>query len=253
MRRTLVAANWKMHGASATNAALVASILPQVPAAVDVLLLPPALYLSQVLNLCRGSRVAVGAQQIHPAAAGAYTGEISAEMVRDLGASHVLVGHSERRQLFAEDDAQVAARFVAAQRAGLVPILCVGETLQQREQGQAEAAVRSQLDAVLQQAGIQAFAQALVAYEPVWAIGTGRTAAPADAQAMHALIRARLAALDTGIADQVLLLYGGSVTDANAAGLFACADVDGALVGGASLDAEKFAGILQAAQAKSQT
>ena len=254
MRRPLVAGNWKMNGSSEFVSTFVAALLDTLPTplaaqAAELALFPPSVYLAEMLDATRNSGIAVGAQNIHPESAGAFTGEIAAEMVRELGADLALVGHSERRQLFAEDDALVAAKFLAAQGAGLTPVLCVGESLTQRDDGVAESTVLSQLEVVLERAGVAAFADAVVAYEPVWAIGTGRTATPEDAQVMHAAIRGRVAAADGAIAEGLRILYGGSVNEANATALFAQTDVDGGLVGGASLDAEQFLHIYEAAHA----
>ncbi|TDJ38478.1 MAG: triose-phosphate isomerase [Gammaproteobacteria bacterium] len=254
MRRPLVAGNWKMNGSSAFAKAFVASLLDALPTPVpadapELALFPPSVYLGQVVAQLRNSGIAVGVQNVHPESSGAFTGEIAPDMVRDLGADLALVGHSERRQLFAEDDELVVAKFLAVQRAGLTPVLCVGETLAQRDGGVAERTVLSQLEVVLERAGAAAFADAVVAYEPVWAIGTGRTATPEDAQAMHAAIRGRVAETDETIAEGLRILYGGSVNAANASTLFAQPDVDGGLVGGASLDPEQFAHLYEAAQA----
>ncbi|HEY6597689.1 MAG TPA: triose-phosphate isomerase [Pseudomonadales bacterium] len=247
MRRPVVAGNWKMHGSSASIAKLLEDLLSLEVARTDVLLFPPFAYLAEVVRRVRNTRFGVGAQNIHADAAGAFTGEVAAEMVSDVGATHVLVGHSERRQLFGESDALIARKFSAAMRAGLVPILCVGETLTDREGGRAEAVVTGQLNAVLDVVGVGAFENAMVAYEPVWAIGTGRSATPVDAQAMHAVIRARLGAIDAAVADRLRVLYGGSVNAENARALFAAKDVDGGLVGGASLNARQFMDICRAA------
>jgi triosephosphate isomerase (TIM) len=236
-----------MHGSSATIGKLLEELLPLDLTRIDVLLFPPLAYLAAVVQRVRDTRFGVGAQNIHADRAGAYTGEVAAEMVRDVGATHVLVGHSERRQLFGESDELVARKFGAAIRAGLVPVLCVGETLTQREAGRAEASVTAQLDAVLDFVGVGAFERAMIAYEPVWAIGTGRSATPVDAQAMHAVIRARVRAIDPAVADRLRVLYGGSVNAENAGALFAAADVDGGLVGGASLNAKQFMDICRAA------
>jgi triosephosphate isomerase len=212
----------------------------------EVVVFPPMAYLSTVIERTKGSGLSVGAQNIHAESSGAFTGEVAAEMVKDLGATHVLVGHSERRRWFGETDAIVAGKFAAALRVGLVPILCVGETSAERDEGRAESVVMTQLDAVIA-AGVATLRQAMVAYEPVWAIGTGRSATPVDAQSMHGAIRARIRALDAAVADGLRVLYGGSITDGNAAALFAGADVDGGLVGGASLNAEQFENICGAA------
>lgn len=247
MRRRVVAANWKMHGSTATIERLLKELQPLRVPQIDVVLLPPIAYLSDVVAHLRGSSIRAGAQNVHPEPEGAYTGEVSAEMVKDLGATCALVGHSERRRLFGEGDDVIARKFVAALRAGLQPILCVGETLAEREAGEAERVVTAQLDAVVGVAGVVALKMAMIAYEPVWAIGTGRSATPSDAQGMHRTIRERIRALDPAIADGVRILYGGSINAGNAASLFAGADVDGGLVGGASLNAGQFMEICRAA------
>ncbi len=235
-----------MHGTSASVEQLCDGLkLKGVHA--QVLILPPAAYLAAVVNRVRGKAVDVGAQHIHCAAAGAFTGETAAEMVKDLGATHVLVGHSERRQLFGETDSGCAERVAAALRAGLIPVLCVGETAAERDEGDAQRVVIKQLNAVLDLVGIRALQNAVVAYEPVWAIGTGRTATPDDAQIMHAAIRAHIAQRDLAISDAIRILYGGSVKADNAAALFAQPDIDGGLVGGASLNTGQFLEICRAA------
>jgi triosephosphate isomerase len=213
---------------------------------VDMAVFPPYPYLAQVQTMLQGSAITWGAQNLNPAPSGAHTGEVAASMLLEFGCSHVLVGHSERRTLYGESDQDVADRFAAALAAGLQPVLCVGETLEERETDQTEAVVARQLDAVLEQSGIESFAGAIVAYEPVWAIGTGRTASPEQAQAVHAFIRDKLAALDAIIAGQMRILYGGSVNGSNAADLFAREDIDGGLVGGASLKVEDFLAIRNA-------
>jgi triosephosphate isomerase len=248
MRRPLVAGNWKMHGSSAMANDLVAAVAAGVPANVDVALLPPVAYIDGLARQRARSGVEFGAQDLSAHAQGAYTGEIAGSMLKDIGCLYVLVGHSERRQYHAESNELVAAKFVAAQAAGLVPILCVGETLGEREADATEAVIARQLDAVVALAGIDAFAHAVVAYEPVWAIGTGKTASPAQAQAVHAFIRDKMAGLDATITSSLRLLYGGSVKPANAAELFGQADVDGGLIGGASLVAADFLAICAAAQ-----
>jgi triosephosphate isomerase len=247
-RRPLVAGNWKMHGSRAENTALLDAMLSQLDASrVDVLVCPPFAYLAEIATKLQGKAIAVGAQSVCAEAVGAFTGEVSASMLKDVGCRYVLVGHSERRSLYSEDSALVARKFVAAQSQGLVPVLCVGETLQQREAGQTFAVIREQLDAVISAAGIGAFAQSVVAYEPVWAIGTGLTATPEQAQEVHAFIRQSLAAHNAGVAAGLRIVYGGSVKGSNAAELFAKADVDGGLVGGASLKADEFLKICAAA------
>ena len=194
-----------------------------------------------------GSRIAWGGQNLSAHKSGAYTGEVSGAMLRDFGCSHVIVGHSERRALYGEGDEVVAEKFRAAQNVGLVPILCVGETLAEREAGETEAVIARQLDAVVHLAGVAAMDSAIIAYEPVWAIGTGKTATPAQAQAVHAFIRQRLAQLSATVAERLRILYGGSVKAANAQELFGQPDIDGGLIGGASLDAGEFLAICRAA------
>jgi triosephosphate isomerase (TIM) len=249
-RRPLVAGNWKMHGSRAENAALVTALLNELPepGSADVLLCPPFVYLSEVGRLLKGSDLRLGAQSVCAEPSGAFTGEVSAAMLKDLGCSHVIVGHSERRALYKEGDALVARKFVAAQSQGLTPILCVGETLEERDGGHTMAVVNRQLAAVVDLAGIAAFERAVVAYEPIWAIGTGKNASPQQAQEVHQHIRAALDRQDARIAGLIRVLYGGSVKAVNAAELFAMADVDGGLVGGASLNAREFVGICSAAQ-----
>ena len=249
MRRLLVAGNWKMNGSSAANAELLTGIVEGLPAgeAVDVLVCPPFPYLAIAAERLEKSRVWVGAQNVSEHEKGAYTGEVAAPMLVDVGCTHVIVGHSERRALYGESSATVAAKFVAAQNAGLVPILCVGETREQREAGETRNVIDEQLDAVLTAAGVAAFGKAVVAYEPVWAIGTGLTATPEQAQDVHAHIRGRFEREDAGIAGGLQILYGGSVKGDNAAGLFSQADIDGGLIGGASLKSGDFLAIVNAA------
>ncbi len=249
MRQPLVAGNWKMHGSRTENATLVRSLLDQLQpeSGTEVLLCPPFVYLPDVGRLLTDSDVALGGQSLCDEPQGAFTGEVSAAMLKDVGCRYVLVGHSERRQLYGEDDALVARKFVSAQSQGLVPVLCVGETLEEREGERTAEVVARQLDAVLAVSGAVALASAVIAYEPVWAIGTGRTASPEQAQDVHAMIRARVAALDATIGGSVRILYGGSVKASNAQELFAMPDIDGGLVGGASLKADEFARICAAA------
>ena len=249
MRRKMVAGNWKMNGSRAGNAALLEAIVSaDLPEQVDVVVCPPAVYLQEVGRSLRPTAVALGAQNTSAEAPGAYTGEIAAAMLKDVGCTYVIVGHSERRALYGEGDELVARKFAASQAKDLVPILCVGESLAERKSERTFEVVGRQLDAVVGLAGIAAFAHAVVAYEPVWAIGTGRTATPAQAQEVHAFIRSRLAARDAKIAAGLKILYGGSVKAGNAAELFANADVDGGLIGGASLLAEEFLAIVRAAR-----
>ncbi|CTP82946.1 triose-phosphate isomerase [Xanthomonas graminis] len=251
MRRKIVAGNWKLHGNRQFATALVQELAAGLPAeGVEVVILPPLAYLGDLIEDFEGHALRFGAQDVSSNEQGAYTGEVSATMLVDVGAEYGLVGHSERRQYHAESSELVARKFAAALHAGLIPILCVGETLEQREAGQTESVIAAQLAPVLALAGAPGFAKAVVAYEPVWAIGTGRTASPAQAQAVHAFIRGEVAAHDARIADSLPLLYGGSVKPDNAAELFAQPDVDGGLVGGASLVAEDFLAIARAAAAR---
>ena len=249
MRRKLVAGNWKMHGSRADNAPLIEAILaaPNLES-VDCVVCPPLVYLMELARLLRGAAVKLGAQNVCAEAQGAYTGEVSAAMLKDVGCTYVIVGHSERRALYGEDDVLVARKFAAVQSRGLLPILCVGELLADREAGRTHERVGRQLEAVVALTGIGSFAHAVVAYEPVWAIGTGRTASPQQAQDVHAFIRQRLAERDAKIAADLQILYGGSVKAGNARELFLQTDVDGGLIGGASLQAEEFLSIVAAAR-----
>lgn len=237
-----------MNGSLQANSALVAGLSSGLSGvAAEVALCVPFPYLAQCAGLITGSAVALGAQTVSEHDKGAYTGEVSGSMLREFGCRYVIVGHSERRALYGESDDAVAAKFVAAQSAGLIPILCVGESLAEREAGQTASVVLRQLDAVLERAGVAAFGDAVVAYEPVWAIGTGKTASAAQAQEVHGVIRGRLAGLDSGVASGVRILYGGSVKPQNAAELFGQPDIDGGLIGGASLVADDFLAICRAA------
>ncbi len=248
MRRKLVAGNWKMHGSLAENEALLAGVLAGVAGAkTDVAVCVPFPFLAQVQAKLAGSPVAWGAQNLSQHGKGAFTGEVSAAMLRDFGCKYVIVGHSERRALYGETDELVAEKFEAAQAAGLVPILCVGETLGEREGGITQEVVARQLDAVIAKSGVAALADAVVAYEPVWAIGTGKTATPEQAQAVHAFIRGKIAALDPAVAEGLIIQYGGSMKASNAAELLAQPDIDGGLIGGASLVAEEFLAICKSA------
>ncbi|RMD79692.1 MAG: triose-phosphate isomerase [Gammaproteobacteria bacterium] len=251
MRRPLVAGNWKMHGSREGSRALVGGILEglgQAPAA-EVAVCPPFVYLADVQEALGQGPVALGAQDLCPVPGeGAHTGEVSGQMLAEFGCRYVIVGHSERRSLYGEDDAMVARKFHAALAAGLSPILCVGERLEEREAGRTEEVVARQLDAVLDsEGGLAGLRRAVVAYEPVWAIGTGRTATPEQAQEVHAFLRARVAERDAALAEGLRILYGGSVKPDNAAQLFAQPDVDGGLIGGASLQAGSFLAICRAA------
>ena len=248
MRRRIVAGNWKLHGSRDFASALLGQVAAGLPAAgVEVVVLPPLPYLGELARDFDGRSIAFGAQDLSPNEEGAFTGEVSARMLLDVGGRYVLAGHSERRSHHGEGSELVAAKFDAACRAGLVPILCLGETLEEREAGRTSEVIASQLRPVLDLAGVERFADAVVAYEPVWAIGTGRTATPEQAQEVHAFIRGQVAERDARIADSLPILYGGSVKPANAAELFAQADIDGGLIGGASLVAADFLAIVRAA------
>ena len=238
-----------MHGDEAGNRELVSGIIDGAPDAANVSLLvcPPYPYLGSVASQLRGSNVALGAQNVSEHEAGAFTGEVAPAMLREVGCRYVIVGHSERRTLYGETSVQVAAKMAAALDAGLMPILCIGETLEERESGSTEQVVGEQLAAALQRNGIGAFTSAVIAYEPVWAIGTGKTATPEQAQDVHRYIRSVLAEHDASVAENVQLLYGGSVKGDNAAGLFGMPDIDGGLIGGASLKAADFLAIARAA------
>jgi triosephosphate isomerase len=249
MRRRLVAGNWKMHGNRSANEALLDAVLAGIGGVgeVECAVCVPYPYLAQAADRLRGTPLAWGAQNVSEHAQGAYTGEVSAAMLAEHGCRYVIVGHSERRQLYGETDAQVAAKFSAVQSAGMTPILCVGETLAERDAGKTESVVQRQLDAVLAVAAGRGFAHAVLAYEPVWAIGSGRNATPEQARDVHAFLRSRVAAQDAGIARELRILYGGSVKAANAAALFAMPELDGGLIGGASLVAQEFLAIGRAA------
>jgi len=250
MRRPIVAGNWKLHGSRAENARLTEALTAQLPSktAAQCIVCPPFVYLQEISRALHQSSIELGAQDVCAESQGAFTGEVSAAMLKDVGCEYIIVGHSERRLIYRESDQLVARKFAAAQSKSLIPILCVGEQLAEREANRTEEVVARQLDAVLELSGIDAFAQAVIAYEPVWAIGTGRNATPEQAQEVHAFIRARLAARNAKIAGETRILYGGSVKASNAAELFARPDVDGGLIGGASLKADEFLAILAAAK-----
>ncbi len=236
-----------MHGSLDANEALLRAVAVGIAGLhCEIAVCPPFPYLAATKRLL-GDAIALGAQNLSEHEKGAFTGEVAAAMLKEVGCGYVIVGHSERRALYGESSALVAKKFVAALGAGLTPILCVGESLTEREAGHTEAVVAEQLDAVLQASGIGSFEGAVVAYEPVWAIGTGKTASPEQAQAVHAFIRARLKAQDARIGEEMQILYGGSVKGANATSLFACPDIDGGLIGGAALLADEFVAICRAA------
>jgi len=251
MRKPLVAGNWKMNGSRESAQSLVAGIKEGlgVNAVAEVVVCPSYVYLAEVGSLLESSEVSLGAQNVSQQDNGAFTGEVSTSMLLDVGCEYVILGHSERRALYAESDGLVAEKVVAANAAGLKPILCVGELLEERESGKTEAVVGRQLDVLLNSAsGLAALQNAVIAYEPVWAIGTGMTATPGQAQDVHAFIRQRVARKDAALAQKIRILYGGSVKGNNAGELFAKADIDGGLIGGASLQVEEFLTICQAAQ-----
>lgn len=249
MRQPLIAGNWKMNGSKASAEALLQGVVtgskalaPEVEIAVCV----PFPYLDLGERQLTGTPVRLGAQNLCTESVGAYTGEVAGSMLADFGCTYVICGHSERREYYGEDDATIAQKVMRAAESGLTPILCVGETLQQRERGETEAVIARQIDGVAEHAGIEAFAKLEVAYEPVWAIGTGMTATPEQAQAVHAFIRGRIAERSGLIAEGLRILYGGSMKPGNAAELLAQSDIDGGLIGGASLVAEDFLAICQA-------
>ncbi|MGM3175118.1 triose-phosphate isomerase [Dickeya lacustris] len=253
MRHPLVMGNWKLNGSTSMVQDLIAGLRSELSTVTGcgVAIAPPALYLDQAKHQLAGSRIALGAQNVDVNLAGAFTGETSATMLKDLGAKYIIIGHSERRTYHHESDEFIAKKFAVLKEASLIPVLCIGETEAENEAGQTEAVCARQLDAVLNTLGAKAFDNAVIAYEPVWAIGTGKSATPAQAQAVHKFIRDHIASQDAAVAEQVIIQYGGSVNASNAAELFTQPDIDGALVGGASLKADAFAVIVKAAaQAK---
>lgn len=243
MRRLLVAGNWKMNASKVMLNELLAGITANAPQQTDVVVFPPAPYLMAAADKLQGSSVKFGGQNLNPNASGAFTGEISAEMLVDCGCNAVLVGHSERRTLYAESDADVLEKTIAALSAGLTPYVCIGETLEERETDKTESVIKQQIIVLLDALSVEQLEKCVFAYEPVWAIGTGKTASPEQAQQVHAFIRGLLAEKDENLAQQSHILYGGSVKASNAKELFAQQDIDGGLVGGASLKAEEFLGI----------
>lgn len=251
MRKPLVAGNWKMNGTKAEAKVLLDAIKSGLGASVvtQVVVCPPSVYLTEVKSLLQGSTVALGAQNVSQRDNGAFTGEVSVSMLKDVGCEYVILAHSERRALYGETDEIAAEKLIAASKGGLIPILCVGETLQERESGETEVVVARQLDVLLDSMdGLMALQNAVIAYEPVWAIGTGKTATPEQAQAVHRFIRQRIAMKDAALAVKIQLLYGGSVKANNAEELFAQDDIDGGLIGGASLNANEFLTICRAAK-----
>jgi len=246
MRRTLVAGNWKMNASQAQTESLVAGILDAGELDCDIAVFPPSLYLTQAVALASGSHLSVGGQNCADQISGAFTGEVSAQMLADCGAQMVIIGHSERRTLYGETDGVVLAKTRLALDSGLVAVVCVGETLDERKAGDAENVVATQLALLLKELSDSDWDKVVIAYEPVWAIGTGETATPEQAQQIHAAIRGMLAGRSAAIAERTQILYGGSVKAANAAELFSQPDIDGGLVGGASLDVAEFIGICRA-------
>jgi triosephosphate isomerase len=247
MRQTLVAGNWKLNGSKESIPELLKGILAGMSDAKSaVAVCAPYIYIPMVQEILSGTDIAYGSESISEYDSGAYTGEISGPMLNDFGCHYAIVGHSERRSLFCEKDTDTANKFAAARKHGLKPILCVGELLEEREQGITEEVVARQLDAVIELEGVEALADGVIAYEPVWAIGTGMTASPQQAQDVHAFIRGKIAKLNAEVAEKVQILYGGSVNGGNADELFAMADIDGGLIGGASLKAEDFLAICRA-------
>ena len=249
MRRPIVAANWKMNGSRASIAELVANVLAGVGEIeqTEIVVCPPYIMIPDVIQRLVGTAVKWGGQNLSEHDAGAFTGEIAASMLKDHGCDYCIVGHSERRTLYGETDEIVAKKFTKAQEYGLTPILCIGETLSQRESGETEAVLSRQLEKVLDYCGIESFTATVLAYEPVWAIGTGKTATPEQAQDVHAFVRDKLSSMDKKIGQEIRIQYGGSVKADNAEELFSQKDVDGGLIGGASLDADDFLAICRAA------
>ncbi len=245
MRRPLVAGNWKMNGTASRASRLINEITGAAPSleALDVVICPPFILIPQVVKQCENTKISTGGQTLEVHAEGAYTGEISGSMLADHGCSFVIVGHSERRSLYGESDALVAEKTATAHACGLRPIVCVGETLEEREDNRTASVVERQVGTVIERAGMGVFPTGIVAYEPVWAIGTGQTATPQQAQEVHALIRGLLRQEDSDVAAQTRILYGGSVKPDNAPELFVEEDIDGGLIGGASLEAADFLAI----------
>lgn len=252
MRQSLVIGNWKMHGSLSENDKLLAALLPRLAdgSKAKVVICPPTIYLQNISGKIIDSHLVLGAQNVcaEVSTSGAFTGEVSARMLADFAVRYVIIGHSERRQYYGENDDIVSGKFIQAQLQGLIPVLCVGENLQQREEGETLDVISRQITAIVNKVGIEAFSNAVIAYEPVWAIGTGKTASPEQAQEVHAHIRQEIRKSSKEIAEKIQLLYGGSVKADNAESLFKMADIDGALVGGASLNADDFSVICKAAE-----
>ena len=249
MRQIMIAGNWKMNGSTSSVKELIAGIKAGMASVnkAAVVVCPPALYIAQVMAAIAGSKIKCGSQNICDQDKGAFTGELAGSMLKDLGCEYAIIGHSERRNLYGESDALIAQRFATARRNGIKPIFCIGETLAEREKGVTNEVCNRQIDAVIKLEGVTALADGVIAYEPVWAIGTGKTASPEQAQAVHAFIREKIAKLDAQVAAGLQILYGGSMNASNAAELLAQPDIDGGLIGGASLKAEDFLTICRAA------
>lgn len=249
MRHPLVMGNWKLNGSKHMVNELIADLRKELSSVYgcDIAIAPPIMYLDLAKHHLSGSRIALGAQNVDVNLSGAYTGDISAEMLKDIGTRYVIIGHSERRTYHKESDEFIAKKFAVLKENGLVPVLCIGESEAENETGQTQAVCARQLDAILNTLGATAFEDAVIAYEPIWAIGTGKSATPAQAQAVHKFIRDHIAKKDAAVAEKVIIQYGGSVNASNAAELFTQPDIDGALVGGASLKADAFAAIVKAA------
>ena len=249
-RRTLVSANWKMNGSLDSIRQLVRAISQGMTQETEpeVIICPPSVYISELAEILKKTDIGLGAQNVSHLECGAHTGEVAPTMLKDFACKYVIVGHSERRMFYSENDSRIAEKFVAVQANGMIPILCVGELLEERESDCTKEVISRQLDAVIKLAGIMAFKEAIIAYEPVWAIGTGKTATPEQAQEIHEFIRSRLARHDHEIADGIRILYGGSVKADNAKQLFELADIDGGLIGGASLVADDFLTICHSAR-----
>ncbi|AWX13795.1 triose-phosphate isomerase [Mergibacter septicus] len=248
-RRPLVMGNWKLNGSKAFTRELIAGLEQELATVegCDIAIAPPVMYLAEAETALANSKIALGTQNVDLQQNGAFTGNISATMLKEFGVKYVIIGHSERRAYHQESDKFIAEKFAVLKKQGLVPVLCIGESEAENEAGKTEEVCAKQIDAVLETLGAEAFNGAVIAYEPIWAIGTGKSATPAQAQAVHAFIRNHIAKKDAKVAAQVILQYGGSVNDSNAAELFTQPDIDGALVGGASLKAGAFATIVKAA------
>ena len=252
MRHPLVMGNWKLNGSTKMVKELIENLRNELNSVsgCDVAIAPPALYLAQAQQALAGSKIALGAQDVDVNLSGAFTGDTSAEMLKDIGAKYIIIGHSERRTYHQESDQYIARKFAVLKSQELIPVLCIGESEEENSTGKTEQVCARQIDAVLNSLGAGAFENSVIAYEPIWAIGTGKSATPAQAQAVHKFIRDHIAKQDRAIAEQVIIQYGGSVNANNAAELFSQPDIDGALVGGASLKADAFAAIVNAAAAK---